>query len=265
MEIKGAINFPLNFPFILLTGTGSNIVLTNLKKESIKDNVENKYVKEIKFTHTGGGIIENKITYADNTNTTQSVSGSNMESFLTGRFADLKTVGYIITNSTSTPLLNLLKTCINANENCIFYYLLASPKDVVNKSINFVNCDYVKYNHPITHRNITLDVEQTATDDKYNYVFLTVLNRYYYVTDAVLRKDIFTLTLQEDVLMSFKDLIYLQSAFIERNENDYNEDITDEYVTYDYDKSFTYTNLVPVNDIWDVDANQYNFVVTTIG
>lgn len=236
MEItKGAIEFPFDFDYSLIPST-TYIALTKLKKHSIWDRISNKYIQEIKITHTGETDYDIKLTYEDNTNITVTKTFADLSTYLSGRITEIKTVGFIDTNANSYPLTTALINCVDDTVNCIFFYLLNSDKHTVDKDIVFVNCDYVEYNRFTSHKNIILNVKQSAFDDKYNYVFLTVLNRYYYVSDAVLQNDIFTLTLKEDVLMSFKDTILNQSAFITRNENQYQPYLVDSEINLPIDK-----------------------------
>jgi hypothetical protein len=69
--------------------------------------------------------------------------------------------------------------------------------------------------------------------------------------------------------MSHKNLIRLQTAFITRQENDYDLDIVDEYVKTDFDRvvsteSITYTTTIfPSTDLEE--STRACFVLTIIG
>lgn len=271
MEItKGAINFPFNFDYSLIPST-KYIALTKLKKNSLMDNTASKYIKEIKIWHTGGTNYDIKLTYEDNTTTTVTKTYADVSTYLSGRIAEIKTVGFIETDANDSTLITALQSCVDETVNCIFFYLLNSDKHTVDKSLIYVNCDYVEYNRFTSHRNIILNVKQSAFDDKYNYVFLTVLNRYYYVADAVLQNDIFTLTLREDVLMSFKDLILSHDAYILRNEYLVDENIVDNMVTHSNKKQIVITYITPLKDVFQVshqdtvNDNLGGFILNTVG
>lgn len=143
------------------------------------------------------------------------------------------------------------------NVNCIFMYLLNSPKNKVSKDLIFVDCNYVQYTHPITNKSFPLQMKYGALDKPFNYVYLTVLHRYYYVTDKTMTNDIQLLRLQEDVLYSWEELIrYQEDVYVERNEVTYNEDKQDTLVNYDYDKVFVVTSLTPTQNIFPTQAEE---------
>ena len=267
---KGAINFPFDFDYSLMPAN-TYIILDNFKKNSLMDNVENKYIKEIQIIHTGGPVFQINITYMDDSYTVRAINLPDIPSYLSGRITEIKTVGFIKSDSNNITLTTALKSCVDETVNCIFYYLLNSDKHTVDKDIILVNCDYVEYNRFTSHKNIVLNVKQTAFDDKYNYVFLNVLNRYYYVSDAVLQNDIFTLTLKEDVLMSFKDMILSQYAYILRNENLGDDAMFDNMVVYATQKRIEITEITPLIDVFKVsqqdtvNENLGGYILTTVG
>lgn len=62
----------------------------------------------------------------------------------------------------------------------------------------------------------------------FNYVYIDKFMRWYYVTDITsLRANLWVISLSVDVLMTYKDGIYNCSAFIDRNEEDYDPLIVD--------------------------------------
>lgn len=62
----------------------------------------------------------------------------------------------------------------------------------------------------------------------FNYVYIPIFKRYYYVTNFVsIRKDLWSISLSVDVLMTYKEGIYKTQAFIERNEYDFNPLLVD--------------------------------------
>lgn len=93
-----------------------------------------------------------------------------------------------------------------------------SENDNLVKSLTFVKLLFGKFNHSIGLKNINIDVTDLPRD--FNYVFIPTFNRYYYVDSIeLLTANISRLHLKEDVLMSWKDLIKKQKAFITRYEN----------------------------------------------
>lgn len=150
------------------------------------------------------------------------------------------------TGTDAEDIMNSLQSSPNVFDtttNFIIFYTLNSPKNQVTKSLTHVGTEKVSYNTPITHKNLTLNMKLTASDRKFNYVYLSVLNRYYYVVDMVLTNDYAQLQLQEDVLMSFSGLIRSQTAFVTRSESNGNLDMFDNLVVFDVEKSITVTTV----------------------
>lgn len=74
----------------------------------------------------------------------------------------------------------------------------------------------------------------------FNYVYIRDYHRFYFVTDITNeRKGLWAVSLRVDVLMSYKDEIAVQKAFVTRNENRYNDLLADtarpSLVTFDFD------------------------------
>lgn len=81
---------------------------------------------------------------------------------------------------------------------------------------------------------MTPQVDIEVTDDslqdmlRCNYAYITMFNRYYYITDMVnISNSIWRLYMRVDVLMSFKDHIGFLEAYVARNEYDYSETLPD--------------------------------------
>ena len=168
---------------------------------------------------------------------------------------DLETIGRISTNEVDAHVLYDLEHLFDISVNCIFLYKMNSSKNTVSKDLSFVRSGTVKFTRPINYKNLILDIEENVVDSSifqdYNYVYLTSLKRYYFVVDKTMTNKYSILTLREDVLMSFSDLIRSQTAFVERNANDYDLDKVDSYIYYDYDKSISYSGITPTNNVYD--------------
>ena len=105
-----------------------------------------------------------------------------------------------------------------AGNTTIFVYKQNSENDVINKSLTFVDCFDGKFNHMIGLKQINIDIKGYTRN--YNYIYIPSLNRYYYVDSVELvSADISRLHLKEDVLMSWKDLINQQDAYVTRYGN----------------------------------------------
>ena len=79
----------------------------------------------------------------------------------------------------------------------------------------------------------TFEVDRDMVD--FNYVYIPTFNRYYYVTDfSSTRNGMWDIMCSVDILHSNKDLIKSLTAFVDRNENTYNDLIVDNrIVVYD--------------------------------
>lgn len=240
MEISNPFNYAI-------MNVDDYIRVYNLKTHDVlRNGTTDKYVRTLTITRTASVFTIN-VVYEDGTTESGSgATGSDIATVLDLLFGSIKTVGYVDVESSNTFLVASVGRWItDYSVNAIFFYKLNSPKNKVDKSLTWVKSDYVKYTRPIQHKQVILDIKESIDDAKYNYVYLSVLNRYYYVTDKIMTNDLSTITLSEDVLMSFSDLIRLQTAFVERNENTYDDYLVDNLVTYDFDKEIEIVDLVP--------------------
>ena len=106
--------------------------------------------------------------------------------------------------------------------------------------------------------SLTLEIEELPL---FNYVYIEQLNRYYYVTDIVsVKYKLWTISLSVDVLMSYKNALLSCSAFVDRNENSFDNNIIDKKRVieqgYDIEVS-TITNALLEDDVVD-----YNYILT---
>lgn len=144
-------------------------------------------------------------------------------------------------------------------------YLQNSENGKLDKTLAEVGTILGTFNQAIGLKTIDVDIAGYARD--FNYVWIPTLRRYYYVDSVdLISADVTRLHLKEDVLMSWKSLIRSQTAFIERQENVYDDDLVDEMVTYSYDKQVTYFTVTPTNNIYaNIDLiTGENFVIETV-
>ena len=125
----------------------------------------------------------------------------------------------------------------------LLVYTQNAENDVVDKSsyLTLKNVIVGKFNHSIAVKNINIDIKGYSILNAYTYVFIPSLNRYYYI-DAleIISGDYVRLHLREDVLMTWKELIYLQKAFVTRNENISDNLIVDERLPLESIKTIEY-------------------------
>lgn len=156
----------------------------------------------------------------------------------------------------------------------IILYRQNSANNVVNKTLTLSNIIQGKFNIPIALKSFTLDL-----DGKYvfNYIWIPLLNRYYYVNSIQKYTDKLTrYTFGEDVLMSWQSLIKSQSAFVTRQAdgNDYLVDnrfpLENIYTVDHLDGSIIDTPSAQskVNCVLNFDINlnvnpRFNFLVST--
>lgn len=226
----------------------------------------NPTVKSFVLTYNGG-LYSLTTTMTDNsTDTISASSPENAFSSYTPHTAPVDWFGKITV--TDAMLLSLLidNGVIIPNDNILWCYTLDSPKDHVTKSITPVRAFAGNFNRPISLKNVTIDLEFDSIPD-FNYVYINTLNRYYYVASVSQTKDIMTLELVEDVLMSFDALIRLQTAYVERNENTYSNYLVDDLITYDYEKEITVETIAPLVTIFPTDLTEsarFSYVLTVV-
>lgn len=138
-------------------------------------------------------------------------------------------------NVSSTNINNVLslieRGVISVNQDnrtTIVTYKQNSENDVLDKTLTPYLMFDGEFNSVIGLKNLVIDVSGFLVAGSYNYVFIPAFKRYYYVNSVeFLSADFTRLHLKEDVLMSWKDLIKSQKAFISRYENSDNFKLLD--------------------------------------
>lgn len=124
--------------------------------------------------------------------------------------------------------------------------------------------EYVVYNGvKLTFDSFVYDVVLSS-----NYCKIPEFNRYYFITDITsVRRNIWQIELQVDVLMSYKDDFLKLNAFISRNENWFSLDAVDELRDFHYPKSIYYdaiVNHVPEEDLDSFSTTFGNLIISVL-
>lgn len=246
-EFRGYFEFPSQaFDFTFL-----NSINDYIKFDELQDvlDINDKEIESImlEFTNTyPSNPIEITLTFKDNTppDVTYTNVGNINQDLDTVLFGgDIVGMGRISTNITDSGTLNALKNCFNYDKNVIFLFRLNSEKNVVTKNLIWKKTLSVSFNNPIKVRDMLLNVKLGVNDMDFNYVYISSLHRFYFVNDMLLTNDYAQLTLHEDILSSWDELIRSQTAFVERNQYTIDSDKVDDLVSYDYDKYIDVTVL----------------------
>lgn len=111
---------------------------------------------------------------------------------------------------------------------------------------------------------------ETADIPNYNYCYISNLGRYYFIDNyTIVRTGLIELELSIDLLMSYKDKILQQTAFISSQENNYNDYIID--VNRAYEQGYTIDELTLTNTLFTGSSyatgtdSDYCFLLTGVG
>ena len=92
--------------------------------------------------------------------------------------------------------------------------------------LTMVNTLYGSFKDVTSITNPSIIIEYGVID--FNYVYIPILNRYYYVEEVISVKNrLWQIRLKVDVLMSYKSIIRQQSGLIGRSASQYSEDLID--------------------------------------
>ena len=132
------------------------------------------------------------------------------------------------------------------NKTTLMLYRLNDERDRVTKKLINVGVLFGNFKAPLGIKRIEIDIENYEINDIYNYVYIPSLKRYFYVTDIQLMNNKFTrLLLQEDVLMSWKELIKSQEAFVTRYEGSTIKTLVDDRLPLENMLTVSYSDGTP--------------------
>lgn len=108
-------------------------------------------------------------------------------------------------------------------------------------------------------------VYESAEVPTFNYVYIPIFNRYYYVTSlSSVKKNMWRMELNCDVLMSYRNQIKLLQGIIGRQENTYNDYLVDNEVPTENSPQVTIIDI-PSSAFTTTQTGQvYCYVMSTI-
>ena len=161
--------------------------------------------------------------------------------------ADKVFLGLSVAPNSSAPLIPVGKeVSVSFNDSTALYEVYAKYKPLSTKfeihtykssaeqnrvdKTNFLTADMIisgvlREASSLIHPSITFTSDTIPT---FNYVYIPIFNRYYYVTDITsIKNKLWQMSLTVDVLMTYKEALLACTGYIDRNENEYNGLIPD--------------------------------------
>lgn len=238
-----------------LTFANRKVTFTDFKKFHIDGYSEYDTATELELRHTSAGISFIKLVYVDANNVTQTIN-TNIMSFRSDYIPNNPN-GYIDIVSASVEYEELdVSKYKFIMRNPINLYVLHSERNELNKSITSVGLVNGTFKNAVLVKNPSIDIEGFNLVGTFNYVFIRSLNRYYYVQSVtMLTNSLARIDLLEDVLMSWKNLIYEQEAYVTRSERVYSDFLVDDRYPLKNVKTIEYAT--PTNVQVDSKVNVY--------
>ncbi len=255
IKIKGYLDFDF-VTFRMDINVGKYVIFDELERDTFFDVEEEQYISYMKLetlTYGINGNVKVTIKFQDDIipDKEVTITHGSLNQLLDEEFNNtFKGFGSVTADVILSSTIEDINDMVDKTKNAIFLYRLNSEKNAVTKNLIWKKTLPISFNNPIKVRDMVLNVKLGINDLDFNYVYITSLHRFYFVNDMLLTNEYAQLTLHEDILSSWDDLIRNQLAYIERNETSYDLDIVDDLVTYDYDKSITVTTVTPVLDLF---------------
>lgn len=245
----------LDFDFVVFrmdVNNGKYIIFDELERDTFFDVYHNQYISYLKIeTITYNNDVKVTIKFQDEVipDVVVNTTISSLNQFLDEEFDNtFKGFGRLTADVILTTTIDDINDMVDKTKNGIFLYRLNSEKNVITKTLIWKKTLPVSFNNPIKVRDMLLNVKLGINDLDFNYVYITSLHRFYFVNDMNLTNEYAQLTLHEDILSSWDELIRSQTAYVERNQYTIDSDKVDDLVTYDYDKNKNYISITPTND-----------------
>lgn len=169
----------------------------------------------------------------------------------------------------NNAITNIIGTSINVyatDQLTIALYQNTTENNRVDKSIYLTPVDIIngalREETSILKPSILLEI---ASLPLFNYVCINEFGRYYFVKNiSSVRKNLWRIDLEVDVLMTYRTQIKAQTALIARQENTYNEDLVDDLKIVENDPQITVTEIA--NSFFKVttDSSPANYICVTL-
>lgn len=236
---SSSLNTIYNFSLIVETYNIKYDISSNDGSKQYVELLDNTPINAITFNNVNG---TNTVEYIFET-----LSGTLQGSFEIDEIQNKHLVGFsTIINATSIqiPLNQRVEISISVDTNFYAVYTTYRPLantfklELYNNTSEDNRVDKTNYltkvgelsgvlreESSIVDMSLTLELEELPL---FNYVYIAQLNRYYYVTDIVsVKYKLWEISLSVDVLMSYKNALLSCSAFVDRNENSFDNNIID--------------------------------------
>lgn len=138
----------------------------------------------------------------------------------------------VISNVVSNVVLTVNASAISLNSEVILYQY-SGEDNVVDKPLKNIGVLKGVFRDvaSITHLNMTIEYNKLPD---FNYVYVSDFNRYYYVTNySSYRTNLWELNLSIDVLMTYKNAILNQYAFVDRSFSRNNPMLVDKKIVFE--------------------------------
>lgn len=237
----------------------NNIIFNNC--ENLENVAESDTFKTLDLSINGDGRFTLVITLLDNTQRTYTeVDYDEIISY--GNFSfDADVIDTNVNKILQLIQLQVIAVNLN-NQTTILTFLQNDPNDHVTKTLTGVKVFDGSFRTPINIKSFEIDVADFNAYQRggYNYIYLPILKRFYYVRAVTqISNDLTRLYLSEDVLMSWASLIRQQTAFVTRASKTlyYDKDIEDLEIKTDYNKSISVTTITPTTNIFQESTTPY--------
>lgn len=196
----------------------TNILFTNC--ENLENVVEGYEFVQMTLSVYSDGQFSATCVRADST--TFSFTNVDYDEYIIATLIMDADVGGNNVNKVLTLIQNQFIDVNQKGKTTLLAFIQNSENDHLSKTLTGAKIFDGNFKNPVNVKTIEIDVDNYGRFNKfYNYIFIPILNRFYYVRTAThTTKDFTRLYLSEDVLMSWRSLIKSQDALVTRQQNE---------------------------------------------